>query len=322
MGREITDAELNNLSEQERLALQGDDAATLAAIAAKGDGATGEDTIPGGEDTAAGGGGDDTLAGASGDDTLAGAGGEDTLAGAAGDATTQDDDPAPFAPVYDAKLPEDFNERMDGLRTQEQELADKFSAGDITFDEYRKESKALSDQIMELNGLRTKAEISTEMSEQTARQRWAWEVDRFMKDTLKAEGLDYKGNPLLNVAFDAAVKTLANDPKNAHQSGEWFLEEAHKNLKAQLGLGKKPDEKKPDEKQLTEEERKQQAIDQRKRGIPEAPKTLSGVPAAAASDTGQDEFAQLDSLAETDVMAYEAALAKLPKDAQARYLGG
>ncbi|MGA2229087.1 MAG: hypothetical protein ABSH41_32025, partial [Syntrophobacteraceae bacterium] len=50
------------------------------------------------------------------------------------------------------------------------------------------------------------------------------------------------------------------------------------------------------------------------------PKTLTGLPAAEGNDTAQNEFAQLDALAEKGGVEYEKALARLTLDQEKRWL--
>jgi len=298
---QVSDAELEGLSDEERAALAADDdAAALAAIAGTAD----EDDDAATVTTAA------TAAPA--EEAPA----ETDTAAATADTTEEEDAPAPFVPVYDAQLPADFDAKVTELNTRHDALADKFNGGDLTFDEYRAQAKAISDELANLQALRTKAEISSEFNQQNAAQRWQWEVSRFMKDVLKSDGIDYAGNKLLNAALDVAVKDLANNREHVDKSGEWFLEEAHKQVKSQLGIGKTA----PNTPAPTPKDPVKEAVNARKAQVPAAPTTLSAVPNAAEADVGQDEFAALDRLAETDVMAYERALAKLPADVQDRYL--
>jgi len=302
----LKDEDMAGLSAEEREALAEGEAAELDALK-KIAGDSGD------EDDAADGGG------VPGDEDAevdaAGAAAETEADGAQTAGATEDDGPEPFVPVYQAQLPENFETSLGEISIEREALAEKFKAGDMQFEEFRVADKALQAKETALLALRTKSEIAAEMAQQSAAQRWSWEVTRFMRDTLKGEGIDYKNNRLLNAAFDIAVKDLAGAAENADKTGEWFLEEAHKLVKAQLGVGKVPKKDDP----LPADPVKA-AVNARKNAVPSAPKTLGSVPAAAESDVGQDEFAQLEQLAGTDVMAYERALAKLTPEQERRYL--
>jgi len=292
--------DMAGLSAEEREALEEGEAAELDALK-KIAGAGDED--------------DDGAAAGSDDADAAGAAAETEGEGAQTAGATEDEGPEPFVPVYQAQLPENFETSLGEISAEREALAEKFKAGDMQFEEFRVADKALQSKETDLLALRTKSEIAAEMAQQSAAQRWNWEVTRFMKDTLKGEGIDYKNNRLLNAAFDIAVKDLAGAEANADKSGEWFLEEAHKLVKAQLGIGKaKREDPAPPADPV------KPAVNARRAAVPAAPKTLGSVPAAAESDVGQDEFASLEQLAGTDVMAYERALAKMTPEQERRYL--
>lgn len=315
----LKDEELAGLSAEERAALEDGEAEELASlkkIAADDDGdlaagpagATGTDengSAPAAE-----------TSGVGADDGEGNASGTPDTGGVTGAVSRDEEGGDLFVPVYQAALPDDFKESLDAVKAEREALVQRFKDGELSFDDFRVADRELQDKETDLLGLRTKAEIAAEMAQQSAAQRWNWEVTRFMRDTLKSEGIDYKNNRLLNAAFDTAVKDLAGAPENSDKSGEWFLEEAHKLVKDQLGIGKVTVPKKEE----PAGDPVKAAISARKAAVPVVPKTLGHVPAADESDVGQDEFASLEALASTDVMAYERALAKMTPEQERRFL--
>lgn len=221
-------------------------------------------------------------------------------AGAADD--NDNDTDTPFIPQYIAQPVDNYNQAMATLNKQ-------FEDAEITLAEY-------NTQRDDLIRRQTKAEIAAEQNEQLAQQRWDWEVKHFIKDIRRNEGVDYD-KPLLGAALDTAVKSLATQKDaqgnlvHGDKDGEWFLSEAHKQIKAEFNLGKPtpivppPNGGKPPA------------------GKPRAvPTTLGAVPAAEIPDTGDtDPFSGIDKLIEQGrTEEAEMKLAGLSKADQQRYL--
>lgn len=307
MATNISDDELNMLSETERAALEDDTAATAeaeAAAAAAAAGGTDEDEGNAGGADENGGDAEAAAAAAaaagdtpSADENAAAAEGDDGAAAAA----AEDDRDEPFLPRYVADPVADYKGAMAALDK-------KFEDAEITLAEYNTQRDTLI-------RAQTKAEIAAEQNEQLAQQRWDWEVKHFIKDIRRNEDIDYD-KPLLGAALDTAVKALANlkdaqgNLVHADKDGDWFLAEAHKQVKAEFGLGKKatvtpivPNGEKPP---------KPRAV----------PTTLAGIPAAEIQSTGDtDPFASIDKLfADGRTEEAEMKLAGLSKADQQRYL--
>jgi hypothetical protein len=212
-------------------------------------------------------------------------------------------EPSPeFQPVYVAPAVENFDERMTALNATKAEAFKKMMDGEISAEEYADVERKYLDERDALRSAQERHITSKQMQEQTAQQRWQWEVENFKKHALKNDGVDYVKDDKMNNALDRWVKVLANDPENANQPGEWFLQEAHKHVKQQYGLGKQ--EQKPDPKPRTPD-------------LKNIPPTLGRLPSADEGDAGKNEFAHLDKL---DGMDLEKALAKMPKEQQDRWL--
>lgn len=212
----------------------------------------------------------------------------------------------PFTPTYQAKLPDDFEAQQTALKEQAEALAAKFKAGDIDFDQYRLEAETISKAERVLDQVQLKANLSQEMTAQSAEQQWNFTVNRFMAATAKSDGIDYKVDTEKNADLDLFVKSLARDPKNEDKSAEWFLNEAHKRVKALHGIGLAVAPVVADPKAS------------RKPPISAAPKTLSQVPGGdGPGDVDGNEFSEIDRLKGD---ALESAIAKMTPAQRERYM--
>lgn len=228
-----------------------------------------------------------------------------------------DDEDEPFGVPYKADAPADYEAKLKELDTREQQATERYKANEIEIDEMLREHKAVEAERRKLDEQRVKSEIAREHNEQYGQQRWQWEVNRFMKNVQKHEGIDYKGNNSLNVALDAEVRRLANDQANNDKTGEWFLETAHANVKANLGIKGKAapseDDKAREAREKAERERAAAAAANKDK----LGKTLAHLPAAGGGELGgEGEFAHLDGLSG---MELENAIARLSPEQQDRY---
>ena len=240
----------------------------------------------------------DELAGLSDAEREALEGGDDdaeALAEVAGDGTRaaeanadERDDDEPFTPLYTSKAPEKYDEQMKAFADKDATDLAEFMENKIEIDELLNRQRAINDQRAALREQKTKADIASESSQQLADQQWDWECKRFIKNTLKHEGIDYKKDPSLFGELDAQVKVLGHDPNTSKWSGEKFLQEAHKRVKAIRAAGG--------------------------REVASGREVAARIDAAGSRDEG--EFSHLDNL---DGMALEAAVAKLSPEAQERW---
>jgi len=215
---------------------------------------------------------------------------------------------------YDAALPEDFNDRVTALETREAEIERQFEEGEIEAKEYRTALKEVSNERVQLERMRDRAEIYADLNAQNAKAEWNRTVTNFVK-SVKVEGIDYSKDADKAGDLDTFVKRLAENPANADKSGEWFLREAHKRVKALHGIA---DTAVP-AKELTKEDKIKQAKEQRKPPIEAAPKTLAQVPGGDGPGDLGSEFANLDGLGGLEL---EDAIAKMSPSQRERYLAG
>lgn len=221
-----------------------------------------------------------------------------------------DDQPEPDAkqeqqtPVYEATLPEDFDQQREALKTERAELKQKYKDGEIDFDEYEDARESLAEREKELDREAVKAEISRDMSAQNAQREWAKTVNNYLDESAKS-GLDFRKDDAKRQELDLYVKTLAANPANADKPGEWFLQTAGLMVRAQYGL--------PAPKASANSK------NSRKPPIDQIPQTLANVP---GGDDASETSSQFDHLDKLDGLDLERALAKLSPEQRDQYLRG
>jgi hypothetical protein len=221
------------------------------------------------------------------------------------EATVEDREDDKFSPTYLAQLPSDYDAQLNALKQELSTLAEKFKQGDIDFEEYQASTDQLADRRDALTSLRTKSEISREMQEQGAEQEWQWTIRRFVAKIARDEKIDYQSDEAMRNDLDAFVRVLAAHPDNAKRDGDWFLNEAHRRVKALHGIDQKIS---PPSKQETAASRRPK--------LEAVPKTLAMVPGSDGPGDIGDEFADIDKL---DGVALERAIARMSPQQREKY---
>ena len=228
---------------------------------------------------------------------------------ATGEAEANDDaaeQADPILPPLRAKAPENADELMSQLAQEEESLAQKFDDGDITAREYREGLNKLSEQRDEIKWATREASLASKMQRQAEENAWHKDVQDFMTTT----AAHITKSHAAMVAFDDVVKKVTADPNNANLSNRAQLEKAFKayNDEMATAFGVKPQEQtKP---APTAPAPKNQRV---------IPPTLARVPAAEPENIDGGKFANLDRLAATDPVAYEAAVAKMSEAERAQF---
>ena len=282
----LSEEDLAMLTEEERAGLLDDED--------EGDGTDGDDQNDddaGDDDTDAGGKADDK-----GDDSQdAGADSNTQGSGKDGEGQGELDDPIKPTPLFKAELPADIEAKRTALDTQEDDLVKKFDEGDITFAEYNKELRSLNRERADLDRAELKAELAQEAQQSQVEQTWQTTANTFVAE----HPLISKNETTWN-SFDAIVRRVtAETMQKGEQPSRRDLEKAYKQWTEDLGIADAGIQK-------SQPKHKKQNI---------VPPNLGKVPAATANDTDDGKFAHLDRLAESDPLAFEAALAKM-SDAQ------
>lgn len=203
------------------------------------------------------------------------------------------------APLLVATLPEGAESRLTEIGTQKDALLEQFDSGDLTAREYQKQLDALNKEERALEYQINEARLAEKLNTQRLQNEWQDTCNRFVE----ANSV-YKEMPWLYMQLDAKVRELASKPETTNWSGQKFLDEAHKEIVAKYKLPTLPSTPQPNNKR--------QQVD--------LPPNLAKVPAADVQDTNGGEFAVLDRLANTDPIAYEETLAKMPAAKREAYL--
>jgi hypothetical protein len=296
---------LATLTDDEREALENGDLtpeelAAMQRIAGEGDGGTADD-----DDDDDGEGSDIDVNGAA-----PAAGESPAAAPAAANAQPADEAPAAAAPRYQATLPADYDTKVADLGEREKALKASFRNGELEFDDFEAKRDELLREREALTVARTKAEISQEMTAQTAEQQWRSTVDTFIAATAKAGSIDYAKDAEKLADLDAFVKMLAGKDENAQRPMDWFLAEAHRRVQALHGAPAAARAPAPQ----TSVDRARAA---RKPAADAIPTTLAQVPGSDGPGDVAGEFADVLAL---DGMEYEAAIARMTPAQRERFL--
>ena len=227
-------------------------------------------------------------------------------AAAAAEAAATSTANAPFVPQYSAEVPADAKEQITTLKNEESASFKKLMDGEIDADEY----KLVKDRTeAAIDDLKTKAmaasifeQANAQAAEQTARAEWG-KAEAAAFNSFKTEGLDYKGKPALLAAYNTNLRALGADPKNENRDAPWFLAEAHRLTKDDLGFT-------PAAKKVAPTPRN--GVD-----LAEMPPTLRSVPVAATGAVNADEFAHMRNL---EGLELEKAHARLTNDQRDRWM--
>jgi hypothetical protein len=219
--------------------------------------------------------------------------------------------PQPVVPRYEAQLPQDYDDQIKSLKGRDAELRQKFKDGEIDIDERDAGLAELSEQRERLLVARAKAEISQEMTQQTAASQWQSTINAFVAQAAKPEngGIDYRKDAAMANDWDQFVRVLAAKPENADKPMEWFLSEAHKRTMALHGVAKAPAAP------------KDPLADAKAKRKPPAASTpsLAHVPGSDGPGDVGDEFSDVLAL---DGLEFEQAIAKMSAPQREKFLRG
>lgn len=219
-------------------------------------------------------------------------------------------------PAYDARLPNDYEQQIKSLKELEAGLRQKFKDGEIDIEERDVGLAELSEHRERLVVARTKAEISQEMSQQSAATQWQNAINRALVEFAKPEngGIDYTNDPAKAQDWDQFVRVLAAKPEHADKSMDWFLQEAHKRNMALHGVERRAAAAPtPPKDPLADAKAK------RKAPVAGLPATLAHVPGSDGPGDVEDAFADVLAL---DGQAYEDAIARMSPAQREKFLSG
>ena len=220
------------------------------------------------------------------------------------EAITADDDTAEIAAPYEVDVPADADKQIKALADEKAIAFTSLMDGDMTAEAYRAIEERTNTGIKAIETKLITATVLQEANQQQAASEWkraqAAEFTAF-----KGDGLDYQGKPSLLAAYNVNLKTLAAVPENENKSARWFLREAHRLTKADLGV--------------TSARAAAPAPAPAARGVDRSqiPPTLARTPPAVDPTVAGDEFAHMGNLTGA---AAERAYANMTPEQQERYL--
>jgi hypothetical protein len=223
----------------------------------------------------------------------------------------------PRLPRYDVKPVEKFDEQMATLDKEYDEALKTYKAGDTNVEDLLTKEREISAKRQTLREAKLKADMAGDFNDQTGKAEWMGDVMDFFSVVKEKEGIDYTKRAL-NVAFDDALKQLAAVPENKDKNEAWYLRQAHKQVKADLGLAAK----KPAADDKGDDEGKGKKPQGRKAKLALV-HDLGKIPGAGGEEEGEEaaggdpEFATLDRLTGQD---YEDALVRMSPAKQEKYL--
>lgn len=213
---------------------------------------------------------------------------------------------APPAVPYRSAPPADLADREQRLRDRKAAALRMWESGEISAAAYHGELDAVTGGMLELERVRTKAEISQEMAQQTyrsavdrANHRWNDAQATFFDAQARA-GVDYRNNPTAFGQLDRFIRVLAADEGNNDKPMSWFLQEAHRSVQALRGAGGKA------------------GGEDRVRAHREREQRDTHVEVGRGRDDG-DGFGDVDSL---DGFEFEDAVARMSASERARFVRG
>lgn len=310
--KEYSDELLEGLTDEERAALEEDEAEDEAASDATDEEKEGDadDAKDQGSEAAQedADGGDAGKADAGEADGGDGAGDGD--GGDAGQAAADAPATDPAAPLLVAEAPADADTKLKEIADKKASLVEQFDNGDITAKEYQTQLDALSKQEREIELKLHEAQIAQKLAEQQRVNQWLTQVKEFTTRDYP----EYGKSKFLWIALDTAVKEVGSDPANAELSGAEILRKAHERVVADLGdavFKSRAATGKPAAKAEGKPLKGSKAT---------PPPTLAKVPAAEHNDVENGKYAVLDRLAETDPLALEERLMKMSEAERDAYL--
>lgn len=210
------------------------------------------------------------------------------------DEVVEAEPPAQETPAKPA-MPQEIVDQISTLKAEEKEAFKKLMDAEIDADAYQAIKDRVENAVYEL---REQAADARRVMENAQREWKAAETAQMA--SAKAEGVDYMGKPALLAAFNTHLRALGSDEKNAKRDAAWFLSEAHKLTKADLGFVAKAPA--PPKKPAS-------GVD-----IGELPPTLRAAPVAATGAVNTDEFAHMRNLEGIALEKAHAALTEAQRD--------
>jgi DNA repair exonuclease SbcCD ATPase subunit len=214
---------------------------------------------------------------------------------------------AQATPYLVAEAPADAEAKLTDIATKKGDLAKQFDDGDVTTAEYQAELDKLNREERTIERQIDRAQLAAELEEQRA----VAERDATINTFLASVDIPRDPKNLRFQVLDAAVRNVASDEANAELSAPEIMQKAFDLCVEQGVLQAK--QAQPPKQGKTQQEQRAPAKKQ-----VDAPPSLAHMPAAEATDTGENRFAWLAAIRDPD--KHEAAFNKLSAADQEAYL--
>ena len=300
---------LATMTPEEQAAIAGadpDEIASLKAVAAGSADTTNDDDDDGADDDGADDGADDAAPAPAAAPAAAAPAPAPAAAPAPAPApAAADDAPQPF--VYRFQAPADFEEQVAANRQAREAVFADLKAGEISVDELPAKLAELDEQARRLDGIRLQAEIAQNQAQQAAEASKAAAVERLFSEAARPENgaIDYRADAKAQKDLDLFVRALAADDANEDKPLKWFLDEAHRRVRALRGDTPAPPPPPPPK-----------ADTRRTPPLDAVPQSLANVPGGDATGDVGGEF---DDILSLDGEAYEDAIAGMARRDPARF---
>lgn len=225
-------------------------------------------------------------------------------------AVVDDAEPAPtakpFVPMLDGKGPENYAEQRKTLRDEISGARNKWSSGELSDDEFTAIESAAQDKLEALMIEHTTAVALQKANQQIQAQARA-DIERAEKVVIDAirlqgkdAGIDY-ADAALAKQFDGALGFVEASPQWANRTFADQAAEAHRMVLTMHGKAPAPTATPAAQAAATEKPAPKQR---------DVPRTLAGLPTAAASPVGNDLMTTFGAVSDPDEA--EAMLERMP----------
>lgn len=214
--------------------------------------------------------------------------------------------PEPFIPKFDGTGPENYDEAKKALRAEKTDLRAKWSAGDLSDEEYAQAEATIEDKLEALQGEYLTAQALTRANQQIEAQQAQATLSQIAA-AAKGQGIDYADEGIAAL-FDTKMRGVAAEEAFKGKAFAEVAAEAHRRVAELFGKTAAPAPAPATGKAAGTPPAARAAI----------PQTLSNLPAAAAQPLSQDLVSQLAAIEDPDMA--EAKFASL-SPAQRNALG-
>lgn len=222
-----------------------------------------------------------------------------------------------FAARLDAGDPAALEQHLKGVKEKIVALRKQWRSGDLDDDQYDEKLDELESERDQAVANLAAAKTAAAITEQTAQQAFERDLQNFLRNSERYEGVPYVSNRTLAHSFQQELKAVAQAfaKDNPNASAQELFDAAHDrvmdNMKA-LGVTfgkKKAAEPEPKPEPKPEAKKPEPKAEEKPKEPRKVPKTLGGLPNAAPAGGVEDEVtAKIATLDGEDLERYIAGL--------------